>query len=534
MLSKEKGAMRRHDQHIGRWAHAAIEKWVLWLFIRAWRRREFRRRLLVGFALLLVSGFPLHTPRLAASGQEETHVVVISIDGLVPDYYRNPDRYGLKIPTLRRLRNEGAFADAVIGVYPSVTYPSHTAIVTGARPRDHGIYFNRIFEEPTAPQTGRWYWWASAIRSDTLWAAARRAGRRTAAISWPVTVEAEIEHNIPEIFDPRAAQGGPPVWALVAQHARPAGLVEEILQAVGKPEALEDDDLRVEAAVYLLTRFRPHLLLLHLIQLDGVQHRTGPHSKEAYAELEKQDARIGRVLEAIRRAGLEARTTVAIVSDHGFMPVEREFHPGVVLAQAGLVKFDSSGRIVEWHAAVWSNGGSAAIFLRDPSDTAARETVRRLFEEWARRPGSPLLRVIEASELEQLGAAPTAAFFLEAADFCAFGGDYRGEALRPARPNYRGSHGYLPDRPQMFASLILWGRGVRRGARAPVVNMTDIAPTLAALLGVDLKAPAYSRPIALFLDLPSRGPSDRRSLSRADHGVAPLLNMGRRRMHRST
>jgi len=473
---------------------------------------------------LFVSVVPLHAPQFAAAESAEAHVVVISIDGLVPEYYRNPDRYGLKIPTLRRLRNEGAFADGVIGVYPSVTYPSHTAIVTGARPRDHGIYFNRLFEEPTAPQTGRWYWWASAIRSDTLWAAARRAGRRTAAISWPVTVDAEIDHNIPEIFDPRAAQSGPPAWQLVAQYARPAGLVEEILRAVEKPDALEDDDLRAEAAVYLLKRFRPHLLLVHLIQLDSVQHRTGPHSKEAYAELEKQDARLARILEAIGQAGLQERTTVAIVSDHGFMPVEREFHPGVVLAQAGLVRFDSDGRIVEWRAAVWSNGGSAAILLRDPSDEETRQTVRRLFDEWVRRPGSPLLRVIEAEELERWGAAPTAAFFLEAADFCAFGGDYRGEAVRPARPTYRGTHGYLPDRPQMFASLILWGRGVRRGARAPVVNMTDIAPTLAALLGVELKAPAYSRPIAAFLEQSPAEPTSRAHVSSASVPMAQILS----------
>jgi len=466
-------------------------------------RRAFGGTLLL-LLLLLTSLAPGWRSAGSDSSAPEAHLVVISIDGLMPEYYRNPDRYGLKIPTLRRLRNEGAFADGVIGVYPSVTYPSHTTIVTGALPRDHGIVFNRIFEEPTAPQTGRWYWWASAIRSDTLWAAAQRAGRRTAAISWPATVEAEIDYNIPEIFDPGAPQGGMPAWMLVARHARPAGLVEEILRAVEKPEALEDDDLRAEAAVHLLTRYRPHLLLLHLIQLDSVQHRTGPHSKEAYAELEKQDARVARILEAIGRAGLSAQTTVAIVSDHGFMPVEREFHPGVVLAQAGLVTFDADGRIREWRAAVWSNGGSAAVLLKDPSDRVVRETVQRLFEEWARRPDSPLLRVLDASELEPMGAAPMAAFFLEAADFCALGGEYRGDALRPARPTYRGTHGYLPDRPQMFASLILWGRGVRRGARAPVVKMTDIAPTLATLLGVDLKAPAYSRPIALFLEVAAR------------------------------
>lgn len=468
--------------------------------------------ILCGVILLLLVFPPGFSPAKALvfeRSSAEVHVVVISIDGLMPEYYRNPDRYGLKIPTLRRLRNEGAFADAVVGVYPSVTYPSHTTLITGARPRDHGIWFNRIFEEPTVPQTGRWYWWASALQADTLWAAAHRAGRRTAALSWPVTVDAEIAYNIPEIFDPNASGDETRAWALVAQHTRPVGLLEEVFRAVEKPESLPGDDLRVEAAVHLIRRYRPHLLLVHLIQLDSVQHRTGPHSKEAYAELEKQDARIARILDALGQAGIRERTTVAIVSDHGFMPVEREFHPGVVLAQAGLVTFNAEGRLTDWQAAVWSNGGSAAIFLRDPQNHAVRQTVRRLFEAWVRRPDAPLLRVLEPPELERLGAAPGAAFFLEAADFWALGGSYRGEAIRPPRPNYRGTHGYLPDRPQMFASLILWGRGVRRGARAPVVRMTDIAPTLAVLLGVELKAPAYSRPLALFLNLPEAEPVDR-------------------------
>src|SRR5205085_5835213 len=110
------------------------------------------------------------------------HVILISIDGLVPDYYTAPERVGLRAPNLTALKKGGAFADGVEGVYPSVTYPAHTTLVTGVRPARHGIVQNRIFEPPTEPQTGAWYWYADALKSETLWTVAKKAGLKTAAV----------------------------------------------------------------------------------------------------------------------------------------------------------------------------------------------------------------------------------------------------------------------------------------------------------------------------------------------------------------
>ncbi|MEE9288635.1 MAG: alkaline phosphatase family protein, partial [Bacteroidota bacterium] len=70
------------------------------------------------------------------------HVVLVSIDGLRPEFYLD-DRYPL--PTLRILKEQGAHAKGVRGVYPTVTYPSHTTMVTGATPAQHGIYYNEVF-----------------------------------------------------------------------------------------------------------------------------------------------------------------------------------------------------------------------------------------------------------------------------------------------------------------------------------------------------------------------------------------------------
>src|SRR5688572_2889357 len=87
---------------------------------------------------------------LAGSGQAlraqavSRHVLIISIDGLKPATYTSPGP--AKIPTLRKLAQEGAWADGVIGVLPTVTYPSHTTMITGVLPSVHGIPNNLIFD----------------------------------------------------------------------------------------------------------------------------------------------------------------------------------------------------------------------------------------------------------------------------------------------------------------------------------------------------------------------------------------------------
>ncbi len=68
--------------------------------------------------------------------------MVLSVDGLDWRYIRDANRLGLKIPNLRRLLAKSQYADGVIGVWPTITWPSHTAIISGARPDQSGILSN--------------------------------------------------------------------------------------------------------------------------------------------------------------------------------------------------------------------------------------------------------------------------------------------------------------------------------------------------------------------------------------------------------
>ena len=95
-------------------------------------------------------------------------VLMISVDGLKPEYVLDADAHGLKIPFLRGLLRDGTYARGVTGVWPTVTYPSHTTLLTGLSPAEHGIYNNLEFD-PKSTFANAWYWYAQAnSRTDAV------------------------------------------------------------------------------------------------------------------------------------------------------------------------------------------------------------------------------------------------------------------------------------------------------------------------------------------------------------------------------
>src|SRR5262249_11171028 len=143
-------------------------------------------RIAIGVALVSVLDTAASPPCVARAAAVR-RVVMVSVDGLMPDYYRKADALGLKVPTLRRMMKDGAWASGVVGVLPTVTYPSHTTLITGVLPRVHGITGNRIFD-PLERANGAWFWFASDVRVPSLVSAARARWLKTASVSWPVSV----------------------------------------------------------------------------------------------------------------------------------------------------------------------------------------------------------------------------------------------------------------------------------------------------------------------------------------------------------
>jgi predicted AlkP superfamily pyrophosphatase or phosphodiesterase len=254
------------------------------------------------------------------------------------------------------------------------------------------------------------------------------------------------------------------------------------------------DEFRTRMSEYIIKTHKPNLLLIHLIELDGAHHRHGPRSQAALEVAEQMDSFVGRIVEAARQAGIFDKTAFIIVSDHGFAEVNKIFEPNVVLVKGGLIRLGEGDRPASWRAVAWNAGGSSAIMLRDPNDREAASKVADIFRRMASGQNSPINRVLSRGELDRLGAFPGAELALDAAPGYYFGDALTGPEVHASDGGVRGTHGQLPTRAELRASLIMFGQGVRAGTRISLARMIDIAPTAASLLGLRLSKPE-GRPI---------------------------------------
>ncbi len=427
-----------------------------------------------GLLALLGVALAVTAPAGAQSKPAGRHTIVISVDGMSASRYRAPAP-DVRIPNILRLKKEGSYAEGVEGVYPTVTYPSHTTIVTGRLPAEHGIYTNISARQP-GEHSRDWFWFSKAIKVPTLWDEARRAGLTTAAVSWPVTAGATIDWDFPEIWDP--SKGELMDFALVGRYATP-GLLQEVMAALHPQPGVDGDVLRTEVAAYLLKKYKPNLLLLHLNNLDHFEHENGPESSPARTTLEQIDTHIGGILDAMKQAGLGDSTDVFIVSDHGFLPVERLIDPNVLLAKAGLLTLDEQGHVTGGKVFTISN---ASFFIYWPESQDLRAEVYAALK--------PLLdqgwvwSVFDRHALRELGADPAAQLALEPPAGFEYGGRATGDLIVPLAAT-RGAHGYLPFRQGLEASFIAWGPGIRAGVDLHRIPMTAVGPTILKAMGID-------------------------------------------------
>jgi hypothetical protein len=422
----------------------------------------------------------------AQSSRGPTPVVLISIDGLKPEYVLEADRYKLAIPHLRALLARGAHATGVTGVVPTVTYPSHTTLVTGAAPARHGVVGNNTFD-PFNRNQGGWYWYASDIRVPTLWDALRVAGRTTGNVHWPVTVDARITWNLPQYW----RTGTPDDRKLVRALSTP-GLYDAMEREVGVPfadgidESIEGDERRARFAARMLESRKPALMLAYFTALDHEQHVKGPFSPEAFAILERIDAIVGTMVQAATRAH-GGRAVVAVVSDHGFTRTTKALNLIHAFRSAGLVDYPEGAddKPSAWRATLWSGGGSAAVMIADSASATTRSRVDSLLRSLASDSANGIDRVIDADALRARGGLPGAAYLVSLREGFTFGGNSRGPLVANVSPG--GAHGYLPDAPAMRASFFITGPRIPAGRSLGLIDQRAIAPTLAAILGVRLR-----------------------------------------------
>jgi predicted AlkP superfamily pyrophosphatase or phosphodiesterase len=416
----------------------------------------------------------------SARGQGPPLLVMISVDGMRPDCITAADAHGAKVPNLRRFLKEGTYADGVTGVVPTVTFPSHTTLVTGVWPAKHGILANTTFDPLRQSPSPNSYWYAEDIRAPTLWDAATAVGRTTASVDWPVTVGADITWNIPAF------------WVADAKLLRAVstrGLLKEARVELGDYDRLNDtpaqgDENRGRYAQWILEKKHPALLTLHLGALDDIEHQTGPFSPESLAVLETIDGVIGKIRDVAEKLA-PGRAYIAVVSDHGFVRADTQLNVIPLFREAKLISVNDNGKIMDWKAMPWMAAGSIAVVLKDPSDATTLAQVRELLVKLAGDPANGIDRVVEADELHKRGGFPPASFFVNLKPGWRTGAALDGPVVSKTA-KVGGTHGAWPDLPELRSSFFLVGPGVPAGKSLGVIDMRDVAPTLAHEVGLTM------------------------------------------------
>ena len=418
----------------------------------------------------------------AVTAFAQPSVVLISIDGMRPDYITNPKSCPAPFPTLQRFLTEGTYAEGVTGVLPTITYPSHTTLVTGVEPARHGIWGNTTFDPEWTNQSG-WYWYAEDITADTLWDAAARKGLITASVGWPVTVgQRNIRYNIPEYWRAGNTEDRKLQRALSTAELYDAVLPQLRSIQLSEGAYLATDKVFADAAIFAIVNKHARFVTLHLGTLDEEQHAHSPFSPQACQTLAELDRQVGRVEQAALRANPDG--VIAVVSDHGFVRTDHRVNLEVPFIQAGLITLTSSNTVAGWKAAIFPGGGSAAIVLHDRNDKGTEDAVRRLLHDLAANPANGIGTILEKPEIERLGGFPNATFVVDLQTGYQLGYATQGELVTPAPST--GMHGFLPSHPEMRSSFFLRGKGIAAGRDLGIIDMRQIAPTLARILGLTL------------------------------------------------
>ena len=413
-------------------------------------------------------------------------VIVISLDGFAAFYWSDPR---VRIPTLRRLAARGAVARRMSAVFPSTTWPTHVSLVTGVRPDRHGVAGNHVLNRATGAVedlTGDPLHDAERLlRVPTVYDLAHRAGRRTAAVDWPCTRRAAtLDFNLPFFKDQRVfeTQTAPAVWKELGELGFPLDRQGAWAQL---PARFMKDAMVADVGAHVLARHAPDVLLVHFLCTDSLQHLYGPRSPEAYWAIEYVDGRVRRLLDALPAGALDRDVAVFVVSDHGFLPSEREIRVNVRLRELGLLAVDGAGRIEGGRARLVMNHGAGYVYCAPGPDRDA--LARDLRAELAALEGVAGAWTPEAYAglgLPVPGANALAGdLVLEAAPGYAFGDEARGEAII-GPPKYRGTHGQRPEHPDNGAFFLAAGAGIRRGVELGEITSRDVAPTVAHALGL--------------------------------------------------
>lgn len=417
----------------------------------------------------------------------------------------------LGMPNFRKLSGRLAVVKANREVYPTLTYPVHSTVLTGVHPDRHGLFHNQKPSfSPAKPDWSllgaEWYFQKTDVRVPTLLDAALAKGLSVASILWPSTAGDFRYHNIPQIWPTR--DGERDLLELYLS-VTPGAMVDGYLRDFLRPDPLADPrevmDHGAKIGPEVLAGLDPDVFFGYAFHLDHLRHVEGVRSRLVPECLKFLDMIFGAFVDAADRLRGRDRTNFVVFGDHGQIDVENALYLNTIFRDKGLIRTGPDNRVLDYEAYSFSSGFSTQINPKNPGDRDSREKVGRILSGIQREYPRLVERIYTKEEAEkEERLAGDFWFVLEGTEGTVFMNEFSEPPVVPrSSPDFRallGNHGHHPDKGEK-PPLIAFGPGVREGAVVERGRIIDICPTLAALAGLDFPQ-AEGDVLPILRDLP--------------------------------
>ncbi len=385
------------------------------------------------------------------------NVILLSVDAVAkPD----ADSF-LNLPSFKYFTERGCFTDNVETVYPTITYPIHSSAITGKYPCNHGIAHNEPWQPDVNDKMRKWYWAVKDIGTRTLWHAAAEKKLSVASLLWPVSGKASgiIRWDFPEVLP---LPGEIPVIKMM-QYASKLWLAKtEILyskQRAGMKRRDLDDYMALLCEKLIAGRNFPDLLTVHFADTDDTRHNEGVGTEADRAAILRMDRRVGRLIDAVKKRGIEDRTVFVVMSDHGQQNVTEGYIPlDSTLCDAGIGRAQSVGL-------------GAFIYPEDEEKAFSFLT--------AHKDELHIKYILTREDLKKIHAPADVHLAVQAEQ------GY-GYVDRNCECDHLGDHGFGLEALEARTLLWLAGGPFNKGMRFGGARIVDIAPTIADILGLSM------------------------------------------------
>ncbi len=394
--------------------------------------------------------------------------VLISLDALSETEF---DRLK-KLKNFSSFFKNGAFCKNSISVYPTQTYTVHTSVITGTYPDKHGIYNNQNFQPFVESKSKEWFWYRHQISTNTLYDAVRKQNGKVASILWPVSGKAKIKYNIPEII---AINNENQAIKVMKNSSLFFALRNELTygkmrKGISQPQL---DEFAVACAVDSIERRSPDLVMVHLVCIDSAKHNYGVESPMIDKALDQLDRMLGEIIDACKN-----EYNIILFSDHGQFTVEKEIYLNVFLKDNGLVDFKNR----TYKVYLECMGGSA--ILRTSCNDCKNKTLK-LLEENKELLG--IEAIYDRSMLDKLKVDKGIEYIIEAKKGYHFKEGYNDNIVKDLKKNniVHATHGYSPLKKGYGCVFFALGNDIKQGYAIKKMSVTDIAPTVAEIMGLE-------------------------------------------------